>query len=171
MDFSRFLRGPQLQFSQIAAMTSKKGLYSIRNYILLIIQFVIPSLFIIITMLSSSAFTGNQDLPSLAISIEAYLETVTTGQSSFAVGSNLESIFTSYGDQINALPSVHTFTSTNEFFEDHILDRYRDSVSDTNLNYMVGASFNDDNITAWFNNQGYHTAPLAINLINNAIWK
>lgn len=173
MDYTKFEYGAKLRLSQIKAMSIKKFLYSIRNYILLIIQFVIPALFVVITMLSESALTGNLDLPELAISFDEYIQTVTTAEKgSFGVGSTMGNIFESYENSFKNLPPEHQLRVTEKDFQQEILDQYRTSLSKTNLNYMVGVSFRADNvITAWFNNQGYHTAPLTINLINNAILK
>lgn len=170
MDYKRFVSGPQLQWSQITAMAIKKFLYTIRNYILLLIQFVIPVLFVVITMLTDGFNSGDKDLPELAISFNEYLETVTTVErGSMTNGSVVADIFTSFGNIINGLSSEHTLRITTRDFQEEILDQYRVSLSDTNLNYMVGVTFSDSEIRAWFNNQAYHTAPLAINTINNAI--
>lgn len=158
-------------WSQISAMTIKKFLYSIRNYILLSIQFIIPALFVVITMLIEMFNNnGGGDLPELPISFNEYLSTVTTVErGSMTSGSVVEGISTSYESMINGFSSDHALRVTTRNFEDDILDQYRASLSDTNLNYMVGVSFSDSEIRAWFNNQGYHTAPLTINTINNAI--
>jgi ATP-binding cassette, subfamily A (ABC1), member 3 len=37
-----------------------------------------------------------------------------------------------------------------------------------NTQYMIGASITASNITAWFNNEGFHTPPLATNMMYNA---
>lgn len=169
-DNTRFVTGFQLQRSQITAMAIKKSLYSIRNFILLLLQFFIPALFIVITMLTESFNEGDKDLPALAISFNEYLETVTTVErASITNGSFIENVSTNFESIINGLSDVHSLTVTNSEFQEEILDQYRISLSNTNLKYMVGVTFDDSLITAWFNNQGYHTAPLAINTINNAI--
>jgi ATP-binding cassette, subfamily A (ABC1), member 3 len=169
------LSGVSLQWSQISAMAIKKFLYSIRNYILLIIQFAIAPFFVVITMLADSLFTGNSNLPELAISFKEYLQTVTTVEKgTFTSGSVAEQIFTSYRDMFENLPqnepfSSHSLVITDKNFEDAILNQYASSKSEANLNYMVGATIKEDKITAWFNNQAFHTAPLTVNLFNNAI--
>lgn len=169
MEYSNFLHGPALHWSQIKAMVSKKYLYSIRNWILLLIQFVIPAFFVVMTMLTDSLSAGNRDLPELPISFETYLETVTVlERGTFATGSFSENIFNNYKTIFTDLPKEHELTQTSQPFQEAILAQYAVSVSKTNLNFMVGATIGE-NITAWFNNQGYHTAPLTINLINNAI--
>lgn len=171
MDNRKLVSGAKLQWSQFTAMAIKKFLYFIRNYILLLLQVLIPAFFIVITMLTESLNNGDNDLPELAISFTEYLQTVTTVERGPVVTGLLENIFISYQSIINNLTDVHTLTVTNRDFQDVILDEYRTSLSNTNLNYMVGVTFNDSEIRAWFNNQGYHTAPLAINTINNAILK
>lgn len=88
----------------------------------------------------------------------------------FQEGSFLEEIFENYQTGFYNL-SDHSLRITDNDFEDEILNQYYRSLYRTNLHYMVGASFSEGVITAWFNNQGYHTAPLTINLINNAILK
>lgn len=155
MDYTKFLHGPALVMSQINAMVSKKVLYSIRNWILLLIQILIPTLFIIITMLLDSINTGNKDLPELAISFDSYLETVTTLETkTLAPGSISAGILADYQNFFTTLPGEHRLTETTKNFEEAILDQYGQSLSKTNLNYMVGATFEEANITAWFNNQG-----------------
>lgn len=153
-------------------MAIKKFFYSIRNYVLLIIQLVIPALFVIITMLADGLSDGDQNLPELAISFNEYLETVTTMERGLITsGSMVDRISASYENFINSQSDVHTLRITTRDFEDEILDQYRTSLSDTNLYHMIGVSFSEAEIKAWFNNQGYHTAALAVNTINNAILK
>lgn len=40
-----------------------------------------------------------------------------------------------------------------------------------NRYYVVGCEVLADRVTAWFNNQPYHSAPLALNLVHNALLK
>jgi ATP-binding cassette, subfamily A (ABC1), member 3 len=172
MDFTKFLYGFPLFLSQVYAMTMKKFLYSIRNYILLIIQFAIPALFVVITMLLEDFTSGDKDLPALPIGFDQYISTVSTvSKGSMAAGSTVEKIFKGYEEIFRSRPGDHQLAVTDKDFQDAILDQYKEFKSKTNLEFMVGASLNDEGITAWFNNQGYHTAPLAINLLNNVILK
>lgn len=171
-DDKRLVTGRQLHWSQISAMAIKKSLYSIRNIIILLLQFIIPAVFIIIAMLTEQLNSGDKDLPELSISFNEYLETITTVERGpITTGSLVETVFTNYEKLINELPSEHSLRITNNNFQDDILEQYSESVSNTNLKSMVGVTLNDSMITAWFNNQAYHTAPLSINTINNAILK
>lgn len=111
-------------------------------------------------------------MPELRISFLEYLQTVTVYENKTAVAS-MQNIITSFRTLFNNLPSEHQLRLTADglSMEDTILKEYRASVSNVNLNYMVGATFEDNTITAWFNNQAFHTVPLTVNLINNAILK
>lgn len=116
---------------------------------------------------------GTANLPELRISFLEYIQTVTVYENN-AQGNSMESIINSYRNFFTALPSEHSLISTQPgiSMNDAILAEYNRSLSNVNLNFMVGTTFNDDNsIIVWFNNQAYHTVPLTVNLINNAILK
>lgn len=171
-DSTRFVTGLQLYWSQIRAMATKKFLYSIRNPILILLQFSIPAIFIVLSLLNKLVYHDDKELPELSISFTSYSETVTTmAIGSISKGSLIEKITASYKSIFDGLPDEHKLITTHRDFEDDILQQYNISLSDTNLKNMVGATFNDSVITVWFNNQAFHTAPLAINTVNNAILK
>jgi len=158
--------------NQIEAMVIKKFFYQIRNYISVIIQCLVPVIFIVLTMATAGIMSGNKDLPELAISFDTYLDTVTTvEQGSMAAGSSSNLAFQSYQRIIQDLSSKHSLLVTEADIVERILAEYRLSVSRVNLNFIVGAAFSDERITAFFNNQPYHSAPLAINMVNNALLK
>lgn len=166
---SRFLVGLKLLRSQIQAMFLKKFLYSIRKYMTLVIQFLTAPLIVVYTVMSHKQ-GENINLPALAISFKEYLKTVTTMENgTFANDSVIGKTFGSYMENIQNLADKHELKLTEKSFDDEILSQYASSMSNTNLHFMVGASFKDNNITAWFNNQAFHTAPLTVNLLNNAI--
>lgn len=172
LDTSKHLTGMSLKMSQIYALVIKKLIYSSRNYILLLIQLLVPVLFVFMTMAAESFLTGGVDLPELAISFDSYLRTVTVlEQGVIGTDSFEEKVFNSYQETFRSLPAEHALVNTKMDMDQTILNQYEISNAETNLYYMAGLTVNENNITAWFNNQGYHTAPLAINLVNNAILK
>lgn len=172
LDTTKHLTGMSLKMSQVYALVIKKLIYSSRNYILLLIQLLVPVLFVFMTMAAENFLTGGIDLPELAISFDSYLRTVTVlEEGMIEPGSFEEKVFNSYQEVFRTLPTEHRLVNTKIDMEQTILDQYQISNAETNLFYMAGVTVNEKNITAWFNNQGYHTAPLAINLVNNAILK
>lgn len=63
--------------------------------------------------------------------------------------------------------SINVITSS---LSDYILKLSETILVRINQQYLVGATVLGKNtITAWFNNQAFHTAPLSVGLIHNAI--
>jgi hypothetical protein len=109
-------------------------------------------------------------LPELRISFLEYLQTVTIYENKTTTAA-MQNIITNFIGFMSDLPEEHTLRTTEDglSMQDTILKEYDNSISNVNLNYMVGTTFEDNSIIAWFNNQAYHTVPLTVNLINNAI--
>jgi ATP-binding cassette, subfamily A (ABC1), member 3 len=164
IDDKNFLQGFELLKSQVFAMTLKKFVYSLRSYKLFIIQFIIPALFVIITMLIEHKFGGGKQLPALPITLDEYLSPVTVLEIGNVTNSFVNEVLDGYKKFFQS--SSKSYLEKQTDFESYILN---ESISSVNLKNMVGATFKDDRITAWFNNQGFHTAPLSVNIINNAI--
>ncbi len=102
------------------------------------------------------------------------MQTVTVYEELFSnQAAGMENIIANYREIFSELSNVHTLRTVAPglSMEDTILEEYRLSIPNVNLNYMVGTSFNgqSNTIVAWFNNQAFHTVPLTVNLINNAI--
>lgn len=68
--------------------------------------------------------------------------------------------------------SAHLLTEISAPMEEHILMKYMNPNALVKSLYIVGASItNYTNITAWYNNEPYHSPPLSINLVHNAVLK
>lgn len=60
--------------------------------------------------------------------------------------------------------------TTAEDLDSFLINTAKQSLSTFNYQYLAAASaLTGGKIVAWFNNQFYHTAPLALNLVHNAI--
>jgi hypothetical protein len=71
-------------------------------------------------------------------------------------------------------PALSDLDVTTSRADRHFLDLANESsgmLALLNTQYMIGASITEFNITAWFNNEGFHTPPLATNIIYNAMLK
>lgn len=150
---------------QIAALFVKKYLQTRRHWLVLLIQICILAMFVFFAVLQIRNDSSLDDLPSRSISIDDYEETVTMLQ----VDSNTNEI----GNQFKAMfvnKGNHRLTVIGSSIDDYILD-VSNALVVVNRAYMVGATIaaNSNPITAWFNNQPYHTAPLAVNLVHNAV--
>ena len=167
--------GFKLLLSQISAIVLKKFIFYKRNSLMVAAQLMIVPLVLYLTMIGFQAF-NIEKLPPLLISPMEYLKTVTViEKGNITIGSLTETIFENYLSAFSELPkkfenskATPTFNIISKPFEDEILKQYKMVGPQIDLYYMVGATISDKTITAWFNNQGFHTAPLSLNLINNA---
>lgn len=168
---NRLLKGWKLVVNQSLAMFQKKFLFNIRNYKIFIIQNLIPVVFLIITIFTVRNWMSTKtDPPPLKISLDTYVETFTVLQENTTLALYQE-YATKYWEQFNNAPASQTLDRITNDFQGYILDKMNKTLPTVNSKYMVAASFTDNKITGWFNNQAFHTAPLTINLLNNAILK
>ncbi|KAL9700794.1 hypothetical protein quinque_004235 [Culex quinquefasciatus] len=159
------LTGRELLLSQVKGQILKKFLSSLRAWVLLIIQNVIPIFFVVMTFVIVRSISRDQDLPPLTMSLEPYKETVTVVGGTPATSSRVQA-FEKLFEKISGDHRLDVITTD---MNDYILKRSVESISEVNARYMVGASFHTENYTAWFNNKGYHTAPLALSLLYSAV--
>lgn len=152
------------------ALFVKKFLQTRRRWLLLIIQILIPALFIVITVVSERSRARFADLPRLDIHLDTYKETVTvlhTDSTPNTISQKYQAMF-AVDNPMRRLETVN-----NQAFEEYILEQYKSQLVVVNRAYLVGASImtKGSSITAWFNNQPFHSAPLAVNLVHNAVLK
>lgn len=165
------LKGYKLELNQWRAMFLKKYIYSSRNWIMVAIQFIVPLIFVILTIELSESQSSYRTLEALQISLMSYKNTITilSSNDSVKAGTLLGDTSEQYIQLLRSLPINNKFETTDIPFPNFILKLAATQIVDINRNYLVAASIGPENITAWFNNQPYHTAPLSLNLIHNAM--
>lgn len=70
------MSGFHLAVSQVVALFKKKVIQTMRSWKLLLIQILIPAMFIVITVLAERSSARFTDLPALPIQLGTYLESV-----------------------------------------------------------------------------------------------
>lgn len=141
----------------------KKVLHSWRNWILLLIQIIIPITFITITIVIVRSWGGNKDLPRLELSVKTYNPIVTTVEfnASNWVDSIETKIFEGYRQQFKDLPRENFELQVIEAeMIEHYLNKSNQFLARVNNRYLYGVTIEKPNITVWFNNQPYHTSPI-----------
>lgn len=152
----------------------KKLMNSWRNWVLLLIQIIIPVTFISITILIVRTWGGSRDLPELPLNLNTYEPTLTTVQFDPTVfASSIESrIFENYRDQFSLKTRDRAELDViSEDMSGHYLNKSRQFLSRVNNRYLFGVTIESPNITVWFNNQPYHSSPVSLSLLHNAILK
>ncbi|XP_037025654.1 ATP-binding cassette sub-family A member 3-like isoform X1 [Bradysia coprophila] len=165
------LSGVPLIINQVRALFMKKILQTARNWLLMLIQICIPVLFITITVLSERSRAWYYELPPLKVCIQRYLESVTVLE--VDPNANQDSLIAKYSAEYQnqmQTDQIHEFEKISENFEAYILRLARSMLVRVNSRYLAGATIRDPlRIVAHFNNQPYHTAPLSLSLVHNAV--
>lgn len=167
LDNLHLLTGKHLLFNQIKAQFLKKSLVTIRSLITLSMQILIPIVFVLMTYIIILNSSANQDLPALDIKLDSYTHSVTVVQDQQSDASVIQA----YSDLFNSLSPNHQLIVTKEDMNDFILNKSLESIATVNTRYWAGVTLNTTSPTAWFNNKAFHSAPLSINLLFNALLK
>uniref|UniRef100_A0A182WCA7 ABC transporter domain-containing protein n=1 Tax=Anopheles minimus TaxID=112268 RepID=A0A182WCA7_9DIPT len=165
LDGLTLLDGSKRLFQQIYAQFYKKFLTTVRSWITLSLQMIIPVLFVLLSYLIYLNGSSGRDLPELKINFDGYTASLTVLESS--VGQEL--VTDAFRERFRQEPKQHQLVVTEEDMTTYILNKAAQDIATFNSRYWVGASLNSSICTAWFNNKAYHSAPLAVNLIYNAI--
>ncbi|XP_052859763.1 phospholipid-transporting ATPase ABCA3-like [Anopheles cruzii] len=161
----RLHTGSRRLFYQIYAQFYKKLLTTVRSWITLTLQFLIPVLFVLMSYLIFLNGNSGRDLPELDINFDRY----TTSLTVLEVGSGSEAVGDRYRELFRGKPAAHQLDVIDSDMISHILETTSQDIPSFNTRYWVGATLGSAECTAWFNNKAYHSAPLSVSLIYNAL--
>lgn len=166
--------GTELLKNQIFAMIIKRALSTIRSWQLLVVQFLIPVVLLILAIISGQQ-SATKELPSLDIELASYRDPVTLINCDEEEMCNAGAKW--LNDQSLELKKVKNVSQEVLAIASVEPGTFRSS-------YIIGADFlppisaGDVNspepkrlIRGWFNNEAYHTPPLVVNFVYNAIVK
>jgi len=162
----------KLTLNQWRAMMLKKMLFTWSNKLMFLVQNLICVLFVILTVLVSRNQGQFQPLPAMTFSRGQYPKTVTVMEraDTLTPNSDMAKVADRYEAIAKSEGGSHTFESTGDLnFTEYILQIAKDDQPVVNSRYLVGASIEDDKITAWLNNKPLHTAPLTLDAVHNAL--
>uniref|UniRef100_A0A6E8VSN7 ABC transporter domain-containing protein n=1 Tax=Anopheles coluzzii TaxID=1518534 RepID=A0A6E8VSN7_ANOCL len=161
--------GLPLLCSQIRAMFSKKYLSFIRSWKISLLQILLPTMFVLLVIAVVHFFPNNVVLPPLKITLGSYDRTVTV----LSTNDRNASIVAAFQETIADAPRPdrHELIVTNRNFHAFILERSLENIRAVDNTYMIGASLDAVRRTciAWFNNKAYHTIPLTLSVLYNAV--
>lgn len=179
-----FVTGFALWRNQFLAMLMKKIHVTRRNWILLLVQNIIPIAFMVIALVMARLMNIGAALPSLTLTLDSFDDPITV----ITRGENDQNPY--YDTYLNILENEGR-TAVNwgegDMIENMLervsmpmieykLERVRGNnfqtkayTSRVRMRYIIGASFDGDNITTWFNNEPFHSPPIALQYSLNAI--
>ncbi|XP_058124968.1 phospholipid-transporting ATPase ABCA3-like [Anopheles ziemanni] len=163
LDGIQLLTGKELLVNQVKAQVLKKYLSTIRAWKQLILMFIIPIVFVCITFIITRSISAGLDLPELKITMDSYEKAITVLETT---GGNVARI-----DAFKSMFETHGgLVPIDEDISEYIVRKAKEDIASVNTQYFVGASITSGpTYVGWFNNKAFHTAPLALNLIYNAI--
>ena len=166
VESEKLLKGSALAINQTKAMFTKKMIATKRTWVQLLIQNIIPIWFVSITIIIVRSFPAAEDLPLLDINLNDYERSTTVlginSTSLEGISNSYKKLFTRPSQELKVIETG---------VEDYILKIGGENIGKMNNEYLFGATFFENSVTGWFNAQGYHTAPLTINFLYNAILK
>lgn len=170
---------------QFYAMFVKRALHTLRNKIVTFVQLAVPFFFTIVSLIVIKTFPGPHDSPSLNLTISSLGENVVVYSLPANVSNHsvLWNMGHFYGNQFEegVGTKVKLVNKEKGFKEkpdivNFLLSRGQESIGDYNLHYMVGANFEHNEgstdgvtITAYFNDQAYHTPAITIGVLANSL--
>lgn len=154
------MKGWQLKKFQTLAMLTKKGVTSIRSWKVLLIQILAPTIFIILTLLTPAATVS--DLKVQEFSLDHYDRPVTV------LSGSDNDYKTAYRNILKDNNHIMEDIGNGNLAE-YILQKTKEITSTVRHRYILATSFEENSITALFNNIPYHSPPLAVSMVFDSI--
>lgn len=152
--------GNKLILYQIEAIFMKKFRVFFRSW-KSVLGMILLSLILLFFNSVNQEFLELKTEKLLDISLSTYGDTTTITEGKSSVASMYKTLFDDK-DEIRKI---------NQNMEEFVLKIANKSILSFNRKYIIGATFKNDSILAWFNGQSYHSMPLTLNTVNRAILK
>lgn len=180
-------KGLPLLLQQYRAMLVKKLLHSIRNWLVLFVQLVVPVVTIILAMIINRTLPGPVEMPAFPLNSETY------GKTTIPMYTHIDEIHSEDGKFLSKLSEAYKAELSHQdvrTLPDDDLWKY--VVAETtrmgevyfDLANVIGATFistpehshewsqnftTTSDVTAYFNNQPYHGPAVTMNVMDNAL--
>lgn len=100
-------------------------------------------------------------MPELPLTLDPYSESVTL------ISGNKDNEFLNIYKSVLGKREVRYVPNVSQFFQEFS----KKNPLLAKLNYIVGASFTDKALTAWFNGDAFHSAGISFGLVLNTLFK
>ncbi|KAB0796417.1 hypothetical protein PPYR_10478 [Photinus pyralis] len=158
------LTGWRLWLNQVQAMLMKRLLSILRAGALLLVQNILAILFISLAIIVVRNLKFFDDMPKLAINLMGYSKPIT-----LLTYDDDTDPYVRYLSNHLSKHGVEVVDSHNGSMSDIILEATIKNTPRVRHRYICAFSFEDNDATAWFNNEAYHSPPLCLQLLLNGI--
>ena len=168
--------GVILYAQQFYAMFVKRVLHTYRNWLIMISQLAVPLFFTIAALVVLKTQPGVGDSPALNLNVSRFGRTFVpygSGISPTPLTRELSEVYSRYFRGTYQTLEYVTNDSVNPQMEQFLEAQGKRSLPTYNLHYIVAAEFQAVNsradVTAYFNNQAFHSPGVTVGVIGNAI--
>ncbi|XP_072399805.1 phospholipid-transporting ATPase ABCA3-like isoform X2 [Diabrotica undecimpunctata] len=168
--------GLRLILNQVMAMLIKKVVGNFRSWILLAIQIFLPMINVIIVMSVPSGSVPSV-LPAMPLNLDRFTDPITltepTSSDQYKYMNNFNDILNGYGlsptqtENITSLMLDLTATNPNVVRRSYIIGS---TFKEEELKFDWNITSNHPVITAWFNNDPYHSPGIALGMVLSAVY-
>nr|XP_022911287.1 ATP-binding cassette sub-family A member 3-like [Onthophagus taurus]XP_022911294.1 ATP-binding cassette sub-family A member 3-like [Onthophagus taurus] len=156
--------GLQLKINQTIAMMMKKVLSTFRSWVLLVIQNLIPVAFLIIAILVARVMTNDTEPARLDLSLDPFHNPITP-----VATEDVNNVYYKRYKRILENDDREVLDWRTENFITNLLKLGETIITTIRMRYIIGAIFYKDRFVAMFNNEPYHSPPLALQHVMNAV--
>ncbi|KAL0993447.1 hypothetical protein UPYG_G00108010 [Umbra pygmaea] len=165
--------GARLYMQQFYAMFLKRAFYSWRNWKVMVAQFCVPLVFTVLALVVARVLPGHHNSPQLRLELAHYGPTTVPVALEPGKGPLAIALSQLYSSQLAAQKAQDVSISD---FTEYVLTKAEEEGGAFNERCVVGAAFRGrkgqiTEVTAYFNNQGYHTVATALMMADNALFK
>ncbi|XP_017768274.1 PREDICTED: ATP-binding cassette sub-family A member 3 [Nicrophorus vespilloides] len=159
------LMGFNLYLNHFKAMFLKRFLITMRSWAFFVVQMLIPILLLTFAIFSGRN-SGVKDLPAMKISLDSYNKPVTVLGTT-----NADNELYNYAKKWLSDEGKTVLDIGSDNMVKKMLEITKKDKAAVRMHYLLGAEFRDDSFCVYFNNDPYHTPPLALQFAWNMILK
>ncbi|GJQ88078.1 hypothetical protein Trydic_g13091 [Trypoxylus dichotomus] len=156
--------GFMLWYNQLCAMLMKKIRVTQRNWILLVVQNLIAIIFMIVTLAVTRTLNIAVKLPSLMMTLNSFNNPITV----ITRDNASNPYYLQYLDILKRENRLFYNWAAENIVENMLHDTTKYTAR-VRMRYIIGASFKDNTITCWFNNEPHHSPAITLQYSMNSI--
>lgn len=165
---------------QFQAMFVKRVIHSMRNWIVGLVQFLVPVIFAIVACVIMVTLPGTPDLPPLYLNLSQFTKPVVPYDiNKTSVGyEEITKLSNCYAQSISNSGSLVYLNNRTDYstMDDFLVDVAKKGRDQYNRNYLIGATVEANpgsspnaTLIGWFNNAAYHTIAISLSYVTNSL--
>ena len=158
-------------------MFLKRMIHTSRNWLVTLTQLLIPFLFTVILLIVLQTLPHPEDSPPLTLNTSHFAKNYVLYSDGINPSAEMHKLTELYVDQFKDMGSLPQFVNltNNQSMEDYFVEIAKKGVARYNAHYLIAMELQKVETSlkpiAYFNAEGYHTAPMTLNALDNMLLK